>query len=35
MSIVTVVGSSGMTVQVTVDGARMESLASAYAKQIL
>ncbi len=34
MSIVTVVGSSGMTVQVTVDGARMESLASAYAKQI-
>lgn len=34
MSIVTVVGSSGMTVQVTIDGARMETLASAYAKQI-
>ncbi|NVN45078.1 calcium-binding protein [Asaia siamensis] len=35
MGIVTVVGSSGLTVQVTIDGARMESLASAYAKQIL
>ncbi|WP_438382349.1 calcium-binding protein [Asaia sp. BMEF1] len=34
MGIVTVVGSSGLTVQVTIDGARMESLASAYAKQI-
>ncbi|NIE81777.1 calcium-binding protein [Asaia sp. As-1742] len=35
MAIVTVVGSSGMTVQVTVEGARMQTLASSYAKQIL
>ncbi|GBQ90900.1 hypothetical protein [Asaia krungthepensis] len=34
MGIVTVVGSSILTVQVTIDGARMESLASAYAQQI-
>lgn len=35
MAIVTVVGSSGMTVQVTVEGSRMQNLASSYAKQIL
>jgi len=35
MGVVTVVGSSGMTVEVTIDGARMESLASTYAKQLL
>lgn len=35
MAIVTVVGSSGMTVQVTVEGARMQTLASSYAAQIL
>lgn len=35
MAIVTVVGSSGMTVQVTVEGSRMQTLASSYAKQIL
>lgn len=34
MAIVTVVGSSGMTVQVTVEGARMQTLASSYATQI-
>jgi len=35
MAVVTVVGSSGMTVQVTVEGARMQTLASSYATQIL
>ncbi|WP_025886437.1 hypothetical protein [Asaia prunellae] len=34
MAIVTVVGSSGMSVQVTVEGARMLSLASSYASQM-
>ncbi|RUT24172.1 hypothetical protein C0V97_18015, partial [Asaia sp. W19] len=35
MAIVTIVGTSGMTVQVTVEGARMQTLASSYAQQIL
>ncbi len=34
MAIVTVVGSSGMSIQVTVEGARMQTLASSYATQI-
>ena len=35
MAIVTVVGTSGTSIQVTVEGAQMSSLASSYAKQIL
>ncbi|RUT26132.1 hypothetical protein C0V97_07855, partial [Asaia sp. W19] len=34
MAIVTIYGASGMTVQVTVQGARMQTLASSYAEQI-